>query len=333
MIRRIVWFSVWPCALVLLGACAGAPSADKGGVGAASVAGEAPEHVATKPVPPRVENKTPFPHLTLTGVDKFGEYASFALKMTYAIDEQGRLQLQRGDQEPLIDEQSPVEEDYRCKSHGAGFNQRTTWFPDAAILVHGATLTGLKDGLGQRKPLAPMVEGDRGIVAVTGPQARETEYAYVPCVGAHRARAPVRTVGYVAPGDQLTLRVPAAGRKRSASPEFVLSMPQDFRPVVVLDFANRGQRAVVPARIVLLTVDWPARRAVAQYQATVAMQPQVALAVWSTTFPPDLVKGQDATFQEVNNAMRRYIQSCGEPIKPMDPCANPHGDLPPALRR
>ena len=323
MFRRfLVHGGVWCVAAVLAG-CVAAPESSRKGVDA-----PAEQRVA----PPRVENRTPFPHLTLTGVDKFGEYTSLALKMSYHIDEQGQLQLQRGDQEPLIDEHTPLEDDYRCQPHGAGFNQRTTWFPDTGIFVQGATLTQLADARGQRKPLLPMVAGDRGEVAVTGPQARELEYAYVPCVGPRRASAPVRTVGYVAPGDRLTLRPAPTGRAQRRPASVVLTLPQDFRPVLLLDFADRTQRAVVPARIVVFTVDWPARRAVAQYQATVAMQPQVESATWTMTLPPEMVS-DDPGMQQVNDAIRGYIKTCSPPTKPMDPCANPHGDLPAVLRR
>ena len=112
----------------------------------------------------------------------------------------------------------------------------------------------------------------------------------------------------------------------------VLTLPQDFRPVLLLDFADRAQRAVVPARIVVFTVDWPARRAVAQYQVTVAMQPQVESATWTMTLPPEMVS-DDPDLQQVNDAIRSYIKICSPPTKPMDPCANPHGDLPAVLRR
>ena len=282
--------------------------------------------LSNKPVPPKVENKTPFPNVTLVGVDKFGEYTSLALKITYAIADDGSLQAQTAGQEPIIDEHTPQEDAYRCMPYGAGYNQLTTWFPDTGIFVFGAALTGLKSQDGKPRPLERMVAGDRGSMAVTGPHARELEYGYVPCVGERMVDEGVRTVGYVQPGDRLTLHPSGQGKQ-----PVTLTLPLYPRPFIWLEFSGRSARAIAPANLVLLTVDWPKRRVVAQYQVTVAILPQVSDAIWMA-LPPSPALDKNPVLQRINGDIERYIQTCPEPTKPMDTCTNPHGQLPDSLR-
>jgi len=281
---------------------------------------------SNQPVPPKVENKTPFPNLTLTGVDKFGEYTSLALKITYAIADDGSLRAQTVGQEPILDEHTAQEDRYRCMPYGAGYNQLTTWFPDTGIFVSGAALAILKNQNGQPRPLEPMVAGDNGIMAVTGPHARELEYVYVPCVGERRVDKGVRTVEYVQPGDRLTLN-PSGQDKQPVT----LILPRYPRPFVWLEFSGRSARAIAPANLVLLTVDWPKRRVVAQYQLTVAMLPQVSDARWMALLPSQAL-AKDPVLQRINDDIERYIETCPTPTKPMDTCTNPHGQLPESVR-
>jgi hypothetical protein len=138
----------------------------------------------------------------------------------------------------------------------------------------------------------------------------------------------MRTVGYLMPGDRLQLRPSARGAK-----SITLIVPEYPRPYVLLHFADRAARAVAPAHIVLLTVDMPRRRVVAQYQVTVAMKPQVSQVQWMSVLPPHALTQATARAREVNEAVARYILTCEPPNKPMDACTNPHGNLPQVLRR
>lgn len=188
-------------------------------------------------------------------------------------------------------------------------------------------------GSGQRYaaccgPLLGLTKGDRGIMGFTGPKARTSEYLYVPCVGAQRARAGFRTMGYVMPGDRLQLQPASANAK-----PVTLTIPAYPRPYVALEFADRQARAIAPANMVLLTVDLPRRRVVAQYQVTVAMQPQVSLADWLVVLPTQALPQDKPEMRAINDAAARYIDTCEPPNKPMDPCTNPHGQLPEILRK
>ncbi|MFD1709231.1 hypothetical protein FVQ98_08540 [Ottowia sp. GY511] len=306
-------------ALVLVG-CATGPQDS----GAPAPSSDSPA-VASGPQPPQVVNRSTLPNLTLTGVDGYGEYTSLALKISYDIDARGVWQ-PAADQEPMLNEGHDLANDFRCMAHGAGYNQRTVWFPDTGIFVRGAQLRSLADARGADRPLVVLSEGDNGSLSVAGPKARELEYGYVPCVGRQRVDVGHRASGYVKPGDRLQLR-PAG---RNARP-VTLTVPRTMRPYVILDFAGRPARALVPANMVLLSIDWPNRRAVAQYQVTVAMQPQVARAAWMITLPdPGAV--QDRSAVDINREVERYLDTCPSASKPMDPCANPHGQLPPLLR-
>ena len=313
-------------AAALIAGCA-TPAGGSADAGAPQLAG-APARTPQEPRPPKVVNHTPFDHLTLAGVDKFGEYTSLALKITYTIQADGSLRPTTKDQEVFIDEHTPHADDYDCRPHGGGFNQRTTWFPDTGLFVAGGSLTALRDSAGQPRPLLGLTKGDRGIMGFTGPNARTSEYVYVPCVGAQRARAGFRTMGYVMPGDRLQLQPASANAK-----PVTLTIPAYPRPYVALEFADRQARAIAPANLVLLTVDLPRRRVVAQYQVTVAMQPQVSLADWLAMLPTQALPQDKPEMRAINDAAALYIDTCEPPNKPMDPCTNPHGQLPEILRK
>ncbi|WP_424459658.1 hypothetical protein [Ottowia sp.] len=327
-----------PLALALILAGCAAPSVQDAGPQPASEA--APDAQGTAAAggtaadvkPPRVLNGTPFPHVTLTGVDQFGEYFSMGLKISYDIDAQGRLEpAERAEHEPMIDGDTPTADEHKCTDAGGPFNQLTTWFPDTGIFVAGATLRSLRSAQGETRPLLSIAKTDHGLMAVAGKDARAIEYAYSPCVGSKRVAAGHRTVAFVEPGDKLGI-VPSGSGARGRT--VTLTMPEHPRPYVVLDFARGGMRAIAPARLVVLAIDWPRRRAVAQYQVTAALSPRVASAFWSATLPPDLagehISASKAAF---NQAAISYLKSCPAPRKPMDPCANPHGPLPDALQR
>lgn len=318
----------WHALLAVTAAAALAGCATDPGTGGASSVG--PDAAAQAPVgepkPPRVVNPTPFPNLTLTGIDKYGEYTSLALKISYQIGPDGSW-VPAAVQEPMLNQSHDVANDFRCMPYGGGYNQRTVWFPDTGLFVRGARVTALTDAQGAARPLMPLQESDNGTVAAAGQGARAEEYAYLPCVGAERVDGGQRSTGYVKPGDRLVLRTGGRGGR-----EATVTLPKDLRPYVVLDFAGRATRGYAPANLVLLTIDWPRRRAVAQYQVTVPMLPQVTTAAWRLTLParganrdPDVVK--------LNSEIERYLATCPTSGKPMDPCATPHGQLPPLLQR
>lgn len=277
--------------------------------------------------PHRIVNNTPLPHVTLTGIDKFGEYTSLLLKMTWVFDERGRMRLEESAQEPTIGQHTPTDQETACLPHGAAFNQRTTWFPDTGLFLSGVRWVGIAAAGGQPRPLVALSEGDGGTMSVAGPQAREIEYGYVPCVGERRVREGHRTVGYVAPGDWL--EVQPTGAKGTLR----LQIPPDPMPYVILRFAGRPtQQALVPGRIVLLTLDVARRRLVLQYQATAALRPQVAQATWDVTLPRQILARLEEKDARRQRAVKEYLAACIAPNKPMDPCANPHGAVPEALR-
>ncbi len=340
-------------AALMLAACAGSPLPAEPAPAtptAGSTAGPAPTQdtdpappgKGSDPVPsdqseeadqrlaPAVTNLTQmFPNVTLAAVDGFGEYTSLVLKITYRITPQGELEvLPKAEQEPVIDESITPADRMRCTAVGGAFNQFTTWFPDAAILVGGGSLLGLTDGQGTRRPLLKLIRTTEGLLIAAGPGTRDPEYAYAPCVGTQRVALGHRTEMYLNPGDRI--RVRASGKGRSA---LTIRLPADPRPFVMFTFKGRNQRALAPANLVLLTLDLARGRAVAQYQLTIAMQPRVALAEWAVTVPAEALEGLPASARARQEAVRRYLDTCAPPLKPMDPCTNPHGVLPRELGR
>ena len=276
--------------------------------------------------PPQVRNTTPFPIIGLTATEKDRAYVSLGIKLSYRIDARHQLHLLTDDLEPMLNERHDVADDFRCMAYGGGYNQRTTWYPDTGLFVAGAQLTGVRAAGGQARPLVRLSDGGDGSMAASGRGAREREYAYVPCVGSQRVAAGVRTDGYLQPGDQLTLR-PAGKGARAVS----VSLPMHTRPFVKLDFQDGGQAAVVPAHPVLMSIDWPRRRAVVQYQVTAALLPQIDKATWMTTLPQPL-DTLDPIVIAGNAELERYLASCPSPRQVMDPCADPNRPLPVLLR-
>ena len=317
------WALASGAAAALIAGCA-MPVAEKG-------ADAAPPPVATtlEPRPPtEVRNNTGLPHVTLAGVDKYGEYTTLTLKASWAFDDTGQMRLlPAAQQESIIDMNTPTDHEFDCAAYGGAFNQRTTWFPDTGLFVAGGRLTALHGGAGQARVLLPLRADDHGAMAVLLEDGRELEYGYAPCVGAKRVHQGWRTNGYVAPGDWIELRAQGV-RTRPLR----LQVPGEPAPFVWLRFAGRpSQQALLPARIVLLTVDLAARRMVLQYQATVPMQPQVSRASLELTLSDERA-AKDADLARRNAALKKYLVACTPPINPMDPCANPHGQLPAVLQ-
>lgn len=309
------------CASAWLAGCASGPTAssDPGRTPATGSIAQA------KATPPQVTNTTPFPNIGLTNDDTAIEYLSLGLKITYQIDAKHQLRYLLEGQEQMLGTGHDVANDLRCTDIGGGFNQRTTFFPDTGIFTHGAALTGVRSAQGPTRPLQRLRALDDGTMAVTGKPARDVEFAYMPCVGSTQVRAGVRTDGYLQPGDQLTLKPPGKNSK-----PVQLTLRPDVRPFVLLDFADGTSRALVPARVVLMTVDWPRRRAVVQYQATFPIAPQVAQATWSGTVAPG--NASKPHLNAFNDAMIQYLDSCPAPTQPMDACGVPGRPMPAILK-
>lgn len=329
---------------LMLVACAGAPGPVEPAPSTPTASAGADQ--ATRPAPPGVapeatqadrpreaeERLAPvvtnlthiFPNVTLAGVDGFGEYTSLALKITYRITPRGQLEpVPQAEQEPVIDESIAPADHTRCTAVGGALNQFTTWFPDAALLVRGGALLGLTDKQGAKRPLLKLIGTTDGLLIAAGPGTRSPEYAYVPCVGTHRVAVGHRTEKYLNPGDRV--RVGPRGKGQAA---LTITLPADPRPFVMFTFKGRNQRALAPANLVLLTLDLDRRRAVAQYQLTIAMRPPVARAEWAVTVPEEALVDLPASARERQEAVRRYLDHCAPPLKPMDPCTNPHGVVP-----
>lgn len=324
-LRPVITLGLALCASAWLAGCANGPNAH--GTAGGSAPGQAPNTgaAASAPfTPPQVHNTTPFPDLGLTN-DDATEYVSLGLKITYQIDGQNRLRYLLEGQEKMIGTTHDAANDLRCTDIGGGFNQRTTFFPDTGIFTHGAALTGVRSARGQARPLQRLRAVEDGTMAVTGKPARDVEYAYMPCVGSTQVRAGVRTDGYLQPGDQLTLKPPGKNSKPVR-----LTLRPDVRPFVVLAYADGTSRAFVPARVVLMTVDWPRRRAVVQYQVTFPIAPQVAQAVWSGTVASGAASSPH--LNAFNDAMRQYLDGCPAPTQPMDACGVPGRSMPQILR-
>lgn len=274
--------------------------------------------------PPQVQNLTPFPHLTLAGVDQFGEYTSLALKISYALQADGQLLPLRRGQEPMVDEHTPIEDNFECQPHGARFNQVTTWYPDTGVFVRGAQLSRVLNRAGQARPLLALEPREHGLMGAIGAHPDALVYAYVPCVGEHRVAQGMRSEGHLAPGDRLQLQTDAGA-------ELSVVLPDYPRPVVWLDFADRAARAIAPAELVLLTVDVPRQRVVAQYQLTVAMRPPVREATWSAVLPSDALADHPER-QQINAAVADVIRRCEPSTRPMPSCTFPHQRLPELLQ-
>lgn len=316
---------VFLAATVWLAGCAapapGAPAVEDAGVAPAAGAAS-----ATELRPPEVKNTTAFPNIGLTAGAERPEYVSLGLKVTYRIDAQHQLHILLDGQEPMLGMSHDVANDFRCMSYGGGYNQRTTWYPDTGVFIAGAALHGVRGADGQARRLVRMRDGESGTMIVAGRRAREREYGYLPCVGSKRVSTGVRTNGYVRAGDRLVLK--PAGK---AGRDVTLVLPPHTHPFVVLDYAEGAARALVPAHIVLLTVDWPGRRAVVQYQATFALAPQVTQATWTGTLSPEYLADHPA-LRPYNEAALAYLKTCATPTAPMDPCATPSAQLPELLR-
>ena len=334
-----------PLLLLALAACAPLTPPKEPAPATPSVPASAPQEplppaVAAPPVAgcpeggcaqvPRQRNLSGQPALLLAGESSAGAYWSFGLKTTYSFDAQGRLTLLAGDAaEPMIDHTTPAEGAEECRAWGSAYNQRTTWFPDTAIFVHGGKLTGVRRG-SKSEPRRPMTASSKGAhtVAVRH-KPKATEYWRVPCVGSQRVAGGARTDALLSAGDRIIIR-PAKGR------EVALRIPAAPAPYVLLAYSDTGSPAAgaiaaVPMRVVLATVDAAQRRLVLQWQATAARAPTVHDAAWALTTP----EGEHAALPPARRAFASHVAEhlarCPLPTTPMNECASPSRALKPDI--
>ena len=226
-------------------------------------------------------------------------------------------------QEDFINEHTPVASDHHCQSWGAGYNQRTVWFPDTAVLVAGGHLTAAQRASGQPVRLYALDWiNENGDMAPSRPDTREAAYYRVPCVGATRVQGGFAT-DVAAPlqaGDRLWVRGTSAGAR-----PITLTLP--VAPFVVLE-PHRAADAldrfgIAPMRLVLATVDMPRRRLVLHWQATAPQQPALRL----VTYERWTAEARDTHGKPFPAAMRhvieRHLSACPPAAQPPEPCAQP----------
>lgn len=267
-------------------------------------------------VAPERANYTPFGMVLVTASDRDGEYFSLSTKIAFDFDAQGRLTLATR-QEALIDENDDPALDHECTDKGGGMNQRTAWFPDTALFVREGALQSVRLASGKTAGLVPLARDERGFMMVMGPRARQTEYAFVPCVGGHRVAHGDRLNGFLPREATLIIRPASGGRLQ-------LALPRDLEPFLLLRY-REGAMIPVPLRPVLASVDMAERRLVVQYQSTFPLAPPIRK-IELRAIKPDGRPGPDETaerYRERTEATLRDLRQCPPPVKPMEPCASP----------
>lgn len=260
----------------------------------------------------------PFPSFMMTATDQAGDYYSVVSKVTWSIAADGSLRLLGDGAEPVIGGNDATG-DFDCGTHGGGFNQRTAWFPYTALFVHGGTLLGVSPVQGPKSVLRTLsVEPEDGSMIYRGESARTPEYSYIPCVGATRVERGHRLDGYLAGSDTLALR-DATGRAMT------IALPQPFAPFVLARYRD-GALIPVPMRIVVASVDVPARRVVMQLQATLGQSPAIRVLEVRAVLP-DGAPGEGealARYAERTRALLADLAQCRAPVEhAIEPCADP----------
>ena len=264
---------------------------------------------------PEQRDHTGMPTLLLTGQDQWGTYYTAQLKLTYTYNALGELTLSR-DQEPMIDSDTPLDQDTRCAAYGAAVNQRTTWFPDTAVFVHKGSLRAIRTPQKERMALLPLTVANRDYMMVVGQAARKVEMAYAPCVGAQRVSAGHRTIGFAALGSELEIAFPAGKPLR-------LTLPNRPLPHVLLRY-HTGAMVPAPMRISLITVDTERKRVVLQFQSTALMKPAMRVIEWRMLAEGDQPSDGETLqrYRERSEAMAKELAKCPAPLHPPEPCAS-----------
>lgn len=267
--------------------------------------------------PPEQRNYTGAPTLLLTGEDQWGAYYSAQIKLTYTYNAQGKLTPSQ-DHEPMIDGDTPLDQDTRCAAHGGGLNQRTTWFPDTAVFVHKGSLRAVRTPQKVRMPLLPLTVANRSQMRVVGEASRKVEMAYVPCVGAQRVSAGHRTMGFAGLGAELEVAIPSGKSLR-------LTLPTRPLPFLLLRY-HTGAMIPAPMRISLITVDTERKRVVLQFQTTVFMKPAMRLIEWRLLTEVEQPSESETIqrYRERTDATAKELAKCPAPLHPPEPCASAH---------
>lgn len=265
--------------------------------------------------PPKQRNYTGAPTLLLTGEDHWGAYYSAQLKLTYTYDAQGKLTPSQ-DHEPMIDGDTPLDQDTRCAAHGGGLNQRTTWFPDTAVFVHKGSLRAIRTPQKEQMPLLPLTVANRSQMKVVGEEARKVEMVYVPCVGAHRVSAGHRTIGFAELGSELEVATPSGKSLR-------LTLPTRPLPFLLLRY-HTGAMIPAPMRITLITVDTERKRVVLQFQTTALMKPAMRVIEWRMLTEAEQPSKSETIqrYRERTEATANELAKCPAPLHPPEPCAS-----------
>ena len=265
--------------------------------------------------PPEQRNHTGAPTLLLVGEDKWGAYYSAQIKLTYTYNPDGNLTLSR-DQEPMIDSNTPLDQDSHCAAHGGAVNQRTTWFPDTTIFIHEGSLRDIRSPKSERMDLLPLTIANPYYVMATGEGARKIEMAYAPCVGAQRVGAGYRTFSFAELGSELEIATPAGQSLR-------LKLPTHPQPYVLLRY-HTGAMIPAPMRISLITVDTERKRVVLQFQSTALVRPAMRVIEWRMlTDEGKPSKGETLQrYHERTEATAKELASCPAPFHPPEPCAS-----------
>jgi len=295
---------------------AAAPSA---AVARAAPVEEAPVASEALATAPEQRNYTGAPVLLLTGQDQWGEYFSAGLKLTYSYDASGKL-TRAAEQEPVIDGNTLESLDTACAAHGAGMNQRTTWFPDTGVFVRGGTLRAIRAPMGanatRTMQLIPLSVAESVYMMATGRDARKLEMAYVPCVGEHRVSVGQRTAQFVPLGATLDI-TEAAGKRLQ------LTLPTALTPFVLLRYRS-GALIPSPMRIALITVDTQRKRVVLQFQSTAMVKPPIRVIEWRALSDGDQPADGESLerYRERRDTTAADLAKCPVPFHPPEPCAS-----------
>lgn len=297
----------------LLSACASAPTAPQ--------TEEAAPAEAPQPQRPEQVNYTPFPATMIACNEKCSKqpeqaYFAWNVKLSFDIDRRGRLSVSDR-QEPALDENDDPAQYRVCGEKGGNGNMCNSWFPYTGIFVHGGKLLSVRDGNRKRLTLTALTPNDDGDLMVIGKAARNPEWAYVPCVGAHRVKTGFRLDGFMPTDATLTV-------KSDKGRQTQIRLPSPTEPYVLLRYES-GAMIPVPMRPVMITIDLAANRLVAFFQSTFAMEPPLRKMELRAVLP-DQKPGEGETaarFKERTQAVLDDLQRCAIPLSPIEPCANP----------
>lgn len=270
---------------------------------------------------PTVTNLTHFPEVLLVcdGTCSAGtgsDYYTLSTKLSFDIDRMGGLTIS-GRSEPSMTLEDDPSQDRVCSEKGGAGNQRSTWYPDTAIFVRGGYLVSVRNADKKRQKLFRLSETDRGDMKFTGKKARDTESAFVPCVGPHRVNTGFRLDGFLPQDAVMAVRTRQRRLMR-------ISLPDPTEPYLVMHYLS-GAVIPVPLRPVVVTIDIAEQRLVVYYQSTFGVDPLLSKIELRSILPYQTPsEGEsDAQFSERTHALLTDLRTCAIPTKPVEACATP----------